>query len=203
MNVRPAKIAVLLLLVLAIIACLYGARVIHQGFKAKDQPSAIETLLARTTRNLAIPASASSELGPIPPTPENVTEGREHFADHCAICHANNGSGQTEIGQNLYPKVPDMRGPRTQNLTDGEIFYIIQNGVRLTGMPAWGDAHQADETWKLVLFIRHLPQLTAGEVNEMEHLNPKSDADRDEEQQEEQFLNGGTPPANFQKEHDH
>src|ERR1022692_3553402 len=123
MNVRPAKIAVLLLLVLAIIACLYGARVIHQGFKAKDQPSAIETLLARTTRNLAIPASASSELDPIPPTPENVTEGREHFAegrdhfaDHCAICHANNGSGQTEIGQNLYPKVPDMRGPRTQNL---------------------------------------------------------------------------------------
>ena len=67
-------------------------------------------------------------------------------ADHCATCQANGGSGQTEIGQNLYPKAPDMRLPRTQNLRDGEIYYIINNGVRLTGMPAWGESHQAEDS---------------------------------------------------------
>jgi mono/diheme cytochrome c family protein len=201
--VRAAKIALFLVLILAIVAGVYCVYLIHRGFSAKDRPSAIETAVARTARNLAIPASAKNEANPVPPTPENLTEGREHFADHCATCHANNGGGQTEMGQNFYPNVPDMRQPRTQKLTDGEIFYIIQNGVRLTGMPAWGDSHQADDTWKLVLFIRHLPQLTVAEQTQMESFNPKSAADREEERQEEQFLNGGPPPEKSQKEHHH
>jgi len=147
--------------------------------------------------------SAKKEATPVPPTAQNLTEGREHFADHCATCHANNGSGQTEIGQNLYPKVPDMRERQTQRLTDREIFYIIQNGVRLTGMPAWGDSHRADDTWKLVLFIRRLPQLNAAEQKQMERFNPESEADREEQQQEERFLNGGPPPDRSHKEHHH
>ena len=62
-----------------------------------------------------------------------IAEGRDHFADHCATCHANDGSGNTEMGRGLYPKAPDMRLPATQNLSDAELFYIIENGVRLTG----------------------------------------------------------------------
>ncbi len=65
------------------------------------------------------------------------------------------------------------------NLTDGEIFYIINNGVRMTGMPGWGKLHGADDTWKLVLFIRHLPQLSAEDKKDMERFNPKS-ADEDD-----------------------
>jgi hypothetical protein len=79
----------------------------------------------------------------------------------------NDGSGNTEIGQNLYPKPPDMRQAETQNLTDGEIYYIIHNGIRLTGMPAWGDPGKDDDSWKLVLFIRHLPRMTSQEMKEM------------------------------------
>jgi mono/diheme cytochrome c family protein len=71
-------------------------------------------------------------------TPEVLSAARSHFADHCASCHGNDGSRKTEIGWNLYPKAPDMRLPETQNLTDGEIYYIIHNGIRLTRMPAWG-----------------------------------------------------------------
>jgi len=69
------------------------------------------------------------------------------------------------MGRNLYPRVPDLRLPQTQNLTDGEIHYIIENGVQLTGMPAWGNPHQQldDDSWKLVLFIRDLRPLTTVE----------------------------------------
>ncbi len=60
-----------------------------------------------------------------------------------------------------------MARPRTQQLTDGELFYIIEIGVRWTGMPAWKREHSAEETWRLVSFIRHIPALTAEEMRQI------------------------------------
>jgi mono/diheme cytochrome c family protein len=139
----------------------------------------------------------------MPATTGMSAQGRNHWADHCATCHANNGSGETEMGRNLYPKAPDMRHPETQSLSDGELYYIIRNGVRMTGMPAWGKPEDGDsdhETWMLVSFIRPLPQLSAEEETAMEKFNPKSAAEREEEEQEEDFLNGKTPK---EATHDH
>jgi mono/diheme cytochrome c family protein len=167
------------LLTVIVVGIAYGTILIRRGFSTKDQPSALETAIARTIRDLAIPTSAKDAKNPYPATTENLTAGREHFADHCAICHANDGSGKTEMGPNFYPKPPDLRLAQTQNLTDGEIFYIIDNGVRMTGMPGWGASHTADDTWKLVLFIRRLPQLSADEKKDMERFNPKSAMDDD------------------------
>jgi predicted CXXCH cytochrome family protein len=144
----------------ALAAAIYGAIMVRRGFSAIDEPSSLEKVVARTVRNLAIPSGARKERNPWKATPEILQESREHFIARCAICHANDGTGQSKIGRNLYPKVPDLRLPQTQNLTDGEIHYIIRNGVRLTGMPAWGNPHdeQEDDSWKLVLFIRDLRQ---------------------------------------------
>ncbi len=182
---------VLLLLALVVVIFVVGTGVaIRHGFSARDQPSALETYVARTARRLAVPSVAKTEKNPFTASPELLAEARAHFADHCAICHSNNGDGNTEIGQNLYPKAPDMRSAPTQSLTDGELYYTIHNGIRLTGMPAWGTREKDEDSWKLVLFIRHLPQLTPAEQGEMETLNPKSPKQMHEEQEEEQFLNG-------------
>jgi mono/diheme cytochrome c family protein len=191
------KLAILFLCVIALVAAGYGAALIRHGFSAKDEPSALEKTVARAVRNLSIPRDAKQARNPIPATPENLAEGREHFADHCATCHANEGSGDTEMGRNLYPKPPDLRLPQTQNLTDGEIFYIIQNGIRLTGMPAWGESHEDNDNWKLVLFIRHLPNLTPEEKKDMERLNPKSENDEQHEHE------AGSPSAHPAEEHHH
>jgi predicted CXXCH cytochrome family protein len=114
--------------------------------------------VARTVRNLAIPRTERDQKSPIEPTSEAANEGRESFLRQCASCHGVDGSGKTQVGLNLYPRVPDLRASRTQSLTDGEIHYIIENGVELTGMPAWGNPHQTlnDNSWKLVLYIRSL-----------------------------------------------
>lgn len=144
-------------------------------------------------RRLAVPSRAKSMKNPVPNTPDNLHEAMAHWADHCAFCHANNGSGDTEVGRNLYPKAPDMRLADTQKLTDGELYYTIKNGIRLTGMPAWGEAGDADEdSWKLVYFIRQLPQLTPEEEQMMKSMNPKVPAEV-QEQEEDQFLNGDNP----------
>jgi predicted CXXCH cytochrome family protein len=147
---------------------LYGARLIRHGFSTADEPSSLEKAVAHATRNLAIPRNARLEANPLKATPEVLKESRESFLDRCAICHSQDGSGQTRVGRSLYPKVPDLRLPQTQNLTDGEIRYIIRNGVRMTGMPGWANPHDEpdEESWKLVFFIRSLRQLTSEEAKQ-------------------------------------
>jgi mono/diheme cytochrome c family protein len=176
------------------VALLTGLALIRQsrGFSTRDQPTAMERWAAGKARAMAMPAEAKSRMNPIPNTPEVLAEASAHWADHCFSCHANDGSGDTVVGKNLYPPAPDMRLPATQQLTDGELFYIIQNGIRLTGMPAWGNGSTQDEedSWKLVHFIRHLTQITLEEKKAMEKLNPKSPDDLREEQEEEKFLRG-------------
>ena len=188
------SLALWTIVLVIVVVVLIGGRMIRRGFSAREQPSRLETFVAATVRNMAVPANAKQMKNPVPNTAENMAEARAHWADHCATCHANNGSGNTTIGQNLYPKAPDMRLPATQNMTDGQLYYTIQNGIRLTGMPAWGQDRENDEdSWKLVHFIRHLPQLTAEEEDEMKRLNPKGPEERQEEQEEEQFLNEAQP----------
>jgi mono/diheme cytochrome c family protein len=145
-------------LVALIAVAIYGARLIWHGFSTADEPSYAEKVAARTARNFAIPRKARLEANPFQPTPNILNGAQEHFIARCAVCHGADGSGQTEVGQNLYPKAPDLRSPQTQNLSDGELRYIIRNGVRLTGMPGWARPHdeQSDDSWKLVLFIRNL-----------------------------------------------
>lgn len=166
------------------------------GFSAHDEPTFIEVAVARQMRHMGVPRGARDLANPIADTPEVLEAGLAHFADHCAICHANNGSGDTEMGRNMYPKAPDMRAAQTQDLSDGELFYIIQNGVRLTGMPAWGSGgHDGEaDSWKLVRFIRHLPQLTDEERTRMEKLNPRSPGEMNMPD-EQDFLEGKTPDA--------
>ena len=162
-------------IVFAGVAVLLGAGawaywfVTAHGFSAREQPSAAEAFVARRLRRLAIPPEVGRLKNPLAPTPLSIAEARDHFADHCAICHANNGSGKTQINEGLYPPAPDMRQPDTQNLSEGEIFYIIKNGIRFTGMPGWGG--EDEENWKLVLFIRHLPKLTQKEIELMNEVN--------------------------------
>jgi mono/diheme cytochrome c family protein len=183
-------------------AGIYSARLIHHGFSAREKPMALEAFLVRRARRWAIPAEAKHLKNPMPTNAETLEHGRNHWADHCATCHANNGSGETEIGRGLYPRAPDMRQPETQSLSDGELYNIIRNGVRMTGMPAWGHPEDGDhdqESWMLVQFIRHLPQLTADEEEAMKRLNPKSLAERKEEQDEDDFLNGKTPTQHEQQ----
>jgi predicted CXXCH cytochrome family protein len=163
--VKSGKAFRLVFFGIAIIAAVYAVFLIRRGFSAAAEPSSLEKVLARTVRNLSIPRRARKEKNPWTATPEILKEAREHFTDRCAICHGYDGSGGTKVGRNVYPKAPDLRLPKTQNLTDGELHYIIENGVRLTAMPAWGKAHEEldDDSWKLVLFIRSLRPLTIEE----------------------------------------
>ena len=166
-----------------------GAYITHhmmqRGFSTRTEPMAMEKALAIVIRGGAIPSRYKTMKNPVAATPEMIHEGMAHRADHCTACHANNGSGDTMYGKTMYPRPPDIRQKDTQAMSDGELYYTIQKGVRLSGMPAFGDPGDDDvDSWKLVTFIRHLPRLTDAEETEMQHLNPKS---QDEIQEEKAF----------------
>ena len=177
----------------AAIALVATAVVVKQarGFSTREHPTC-GALDREPTAQAALPAGAKERANPIQNTFDVMVDARAHWADHCAQCHANDGSGDVAMGKSLYPPAPDMRLASTQEKTDGELFYIIQNGVRMTGMPAWGSgsAHDEEDSWKLVHFIRHLPQMSFQEMKEMEKLNPKTADEFKEEEEEEKFLNG-------------
>jgi mono/diheme cytochrome c family protein len=163
------------------------------GLDSRSEPGAFETRIARAARRLAIPSASRTMPNPVPTSAAAVSDGMAHFADHCAVCHANDGSGDTDIGRGLYPKAPDMRRAPTQQLSDGELFYIIEHGIRFTGMPAWRTGTTAGEesSWHLVHFIRRLPALTPAELESMKARNPRSPEEIRFEIEEERFLNEG------------
>jgi mono/diheme cytochrome c family protein len=177
-----------------------------QGIGTRTPPGSIETSVSRLARQTMIPSEARLRANPHPTSADTVRAGMEHWADHCASCHANNGSGDTEIGRGLYPPAPDMRQSATQNMTDGELFYIIEHGVKLTGMPAWGTGTPEGElqSWHLVQFIRRLPTISDAELAEMEEMNPRGPAEWREREEERRFLSGEMPlPKTGPSTHEH
>jgi len=192
---RALRIAVWLLFLLVLVVT--GALLVVQGrgVSARPDPSWVEMRAALFLRGWLTPPIYKGLKNPVTATPDNFVAGRQHFADHCASCHANDGSGGTEMGRSFYPKTPDMRLPRTQELSDGEIFYFIENGIRLTGMPAWSTGTPDGEkaSWELVHFIRRLSVLTPDDLAIMARFNPTSRDVFEEELRIERFLNGDTP----------
>jgi len=183
---------VLLLTVVSVLGSAIAYSIVSGGLSAHDAPSRAEEVFARAMRRWATPQAARDRTNPVPLTPDVINQALGHYADHCATCHANDGSGDTQMGRGLYPKVPDMRATDTQSLTDGELFSIIEHGIRLTGMPAWGNGtpEGARDSWGLVHFVRRLPQLTPEEIERMEALNPKTPAQFKEDEETRRFLQG-------------
>jgi mono/diheme cytochrome c family protein len=202
MKARKTVPFVILLLVLG--GVIYVALYIrNHGFSARDEPTWYEKWLARHARRIATPSGAKELKNPNPITDASMVEAREHFVEHCSACHGLDGRGNTAFGRNMYPKVPDMTDAETQQLTDGELFYIINNGVRFTGMPAFGGEDSPESIWDLVAFIRHLPQLSPEELKELQKLagqDAASEAVQDQNRKDKGEAPAAKPKA---KPHSH
>jgi len=166
------RIIISIISVVVVIAVVIGGFLLYirgQGFSAREQPSWMERVMAQNARKVATPADAKTLKNPRQQQNESIiAEADEHFVEHCTMCHGIDGRGDTIIGNNLYPKVPDMTQPQTQELTDGELYYIIYNGIRLTGMPAWGSEDKPEAIWDLVALIRRLPKLAPEESKRLQ-----------------------------------
>ncbi|WP_198137548.1 cytochrome P460 family protein [Terriglobus sp. TAA 43] len=131
-----------------------------QGCSA-GKPSAGETGLANAAKDVTIPLEAGKMKNPLPETDEIVSQGQEVFLGECVQCHGAEARGDTTVGRNMTPPAMDLTSAHVQHWSDAELFWIIQNGVRLTGMPAWKSTISANDTWKLARYIHSLPKAGA------------------------------------------
>jgi len=156
----------------------------------------MESRVARMILRASVAREYKDFVNPLSSKADPLHEGMEHYADHCASCHANNGSGDTLYGRGLNPPPPDLRAAPTQSKADGELYAVIQNGVRMSGMPAFGQPGAHDHgSWELVVFIRHLPHLTPNELIAMQGMNPITPSEIKERQEEDQFLSTPHSPS--------
>jgi mono/diheme cytochrome c family protein len=142
-------------LMLGVIGALLGASLF--GCTADKSPSREETGLANAAKDVVIPLEAGKKTNPLPETSEVISQGQDVFLGTCAYCHGPEGRGDSDIGRNMNPPAMDLTSSHVQHWTDAELFWIIQNGVRLTGMPSWKSSISENDTWKLARFIHSLP----------------------------------------------
>src|SRR5271154_1423808 len=150
-------------LMLGVISAMLGA--LLTGCTANKPPSDGETSLANAAKDVIIPLEAGKMKNPLPETDEVVSQGQEVFLGSCAQCHGANARGDADLGRSMNPPAMDLSSAHVQHWSDAELFWIIQNGVRLTGMPAWKSSISADDTWKLARFIHNLPRLDAASAS--------------------------------------
>ncbi len=110
-------------------------------------------------KDVVIPIEAESLKNPLPGNDQVVEQGRQLYVESCALCHGTDGHGATNLGRAMYPPAMDLTSPHVQHWTEAELFWIIQNGVRLTGMPSWKSSLSETDAWKLARFIHALPEL--------------------------------------------
>jgi len=147
-----------------VIETLIVLAILMSGCTAHKKPSEAETTLANFAKDVVIPIEAENLKNPLPATQGILRQGQQVYMQSCALCHGTDGRSKTNLGRSMYPPAMDLTSPHVQHWKDAELFWIIQNGVRLTGMPSWKDSISAEDTWKLVNLIHHLPDMESGQA---------------------------------------
>ena len=126
------------------------------GCKA-GQPSGIESKVMTGIKH-DVTIGGKNDKNPLQSTPDNIKEGAEHFQHHCQICHGLDGQNTgVPFAQKMQPPVADLASKDVQEYADGQLKWIIQNGIAPSGMPGWKDILTDEEMWKMVLYLRNLP----------------------------------------------
>lgn len=157
-------------------------------------PSKAERRLATFALDRSVARRATNQENPLPMNAETLRGGLHEFGENCVVCHGAPGVDPGAIGQGLNPGAPDLTLPRVQARTDGELFWITSNGIRMTGMPAFSPTHDEKEIWEIVAFLRHLPEVTDGEAAQLKSETAES------EHHHEEGASPGEPPK---REHTH
>ena len=134
---------------------------------ATVNPGKLEKRLASVALDRSVARRAPKTSNPAAASPEALQTGLAHYRGMCVTCHGAPGVDPSEIGVGLNPAAPDLTLAKVQARTDGELFWLVSHGIRMSGMPAFGPTHKDEEIWKIVAFLRHLPELTDEEENQL------------------------------------
>jgi mono/diheme cytochrome c family protein len=149
----------------------------HLGWTSKALALVRDRSVKLQAADLAAPDLADRDL---------IALGAEHYSEMCAGCHLAPGMSDSEMGQGLYPKPPNLTQRRIRS--PAESFWIIKHGIKMSAMPAWGSSHDDKTIWAIVAFVEQLPTLDASEYAAL--TGPTDTSDRDHEPDHHEHVAG-------------
>ncbi len=151
---RAWVITIVILLIALVIGGLAPGRF---SLTALPEPGQTETLLATKAKHFLVAQESRESVPTQPPnTAARLTEGDKLYGTECAMCHGMDGRRPSETGRWMYPRAADLTSPGAQGYSDRELFWIVKNGIRFSGMPAFGKVESDEHIWSLVLYVRSL-----------------------------------------------
>lgn len=156
MKTRTAWLWIIIAVIVVVLCAGFVASRI--SISALDSPGHLETRLATFAKHHIVAREAARmRVIELPSSEASANIGQVLFSIECATCHGKDGRSPTHIGQSMYPRVPDLGSPEIQSWSDPQLFWIVENGVRLSGMPGFRKFNTDDQLWHLVHYIRTLP----------------------------------------------
>lgn len=165
MKILLSIILTLLGLVLIFLIVIYSGA---YNVSAMKQEPGIARWIFNTTKNNSIDTRINDIKVPDLNDLSKIREGFEHYNEMCVSCHDAPGKKKTELAQGLNPPAPDL-AEHAKEMSPKELFWITKNGIRMTGMPAWGKTHSDEKIWAMVAFMKRLPNITKEEYKKMEN----------------------------------
>ncbi|MCU0344422.1 MAG: cytochrome c [Ignavibacterium sp.] len=133
---------------------------------ANEQENGIMKWVLATTKNNSIEARIENISIPDLNDSLMIKEGFEHYDEMCVSCHGAPGEEVTELSKGLNPSAPFLT-ELEKEIDTRELFWVIKNGIKMTGMPAWGKTHSDEKIWAIVAFMKTLPDMTAEDYKKM------------------------------------
>jgi mono/diheme cytochrome c family protein len=161
------KKALARLLVLGVACAILAAILIaivapRMDWSATATPGTVENRIAGLMLDRWIRLNAADQKNPLAANEENLKIGQREFGEHCAVCHGPNGGAHDKLRAEFYPPIARL-DDGAADWSDGELYFIVTRGIRYTGMPGFGPRHKPERIWQIILWVRHLPKLTAAE----------------------------------------
>jgi mono/diheme cytochrome c family protein len=146
--------------VLAVLTAIVAALPSLFTLSALPEPGRTETFLATRAKHYLIHRRSHDARLRAPGDQQvRIKEGERLFGTECGACHGNSGHNPTDAGRWMYPRAADLTSRDCQSYSDRELFWIVKNGIRLSGMPAFGKVESDEHIWDLVFYIRSLPKM--------------------------------------------
>lgn len=149
------KVCWIAVLILVLIVLGVALALAEFNLSALPEPGRFETRIANAGKHWMVRRAVTRNRAPsVPSSDKSVVAGEMTFGDQCAMCHGDNGRSPTAIGKGMYPRAVDLGSPEVQQWSDPELFWIIKNGIRLSGMPGFGKSLSDQDIGNLVNYVR-------------------------------------------------
>jgi mono/diheme cytochrome c family protein len=156
---RSIRILIALIVLLAAAAAGFAYSGIFDVSAAVAEPAwrarLFDTIKDRSIDRRAAVLPAAPPLG----DPQLIRTGLVHFTEMCVVCHGAPGVPKSEIGMGLNPDPPDLAHEAAEQ-SPVRLFWVLKNGIKMTGMPAFGLTHSDEQLWAMVAFLKQLPKLS-------------------------------------------